>query len=114
LTQIFGQNGAFLSLLQSVTHPPSKGLFTQATQDGSLGTVEQLGLENDLSIWLEPIHWHLLLLNDVRIVATSGGRAYHGNAAEQREHSEVEGTHVSVASLEGSKQGQKNAVPTRG
>jgi hypothetical protein len=39
----------------------------------------------------------LLLLNDVQVAATSGGRAYHGNAAEHREQSEVEGTHVSVA-----------------
>jgi hypothetical protein len=39
----------------------------------------------------------LPLLNDVRFTATTGGRAYHGNAAEQREQSEVEGTHASVA-----------------
>jgi hypothetical protein len=39
----------------------------------------------------------LLLINDVRVAATSGGRAYHGNAAEHREQSEVEGTHDSVA-----------------
>ena len=114
MSQTFGQNGDFPSILQSVKHSASEGLFTQAKQGGSLGFVEQLGLENDFSIWLEPFHWHLPLLNDVQIIATSRGRAYHGNAAEQRKQSEVEGTHVSVASLEGSTQGQKNAVPTRG
>jgi len=49
----------------------------------------------------------LLLLSDIQMARTDGlsglsanskwGRAYHGNATEHREQSEVEGTHDSIA-----------------
>jgi hypothetical protein len=44
---------------------------------------------------------HFVLLNDIHMATTNGlstkwGRAYHGNATEHREQSEVEGTHNSM------------------
>jgi hypothetical protein len=47
------------------------------------------------------LHFKLVLLNDIHMATTNGlstkwGRAYHGNATEHREQSEVEGTHDSM------------------
>jgi hypothetical protein len=78
----------------------SSGQSSQTLQTLASGCSSQSRLEK---IFQSVQNLQLLLLSDIHSMATTNGlstkwgRAYHGNATEHGEQSEVEGTHDSMA-----------------